>query len=322
MRTMVCHGSLPKCDDPDNTLSELSDADLRLLLLLRHFELAILDLFSQGLVSGTTHTCLGQEYVPVAMRQLLRDEDFVFSNHRGHGHYLARYADPAGLLAEIMGREGAVCGGAGGSQHLLRDSFMSTGIQGQSLPVACGLALLFKRSAARSIAVAYVGDGTWGEGVVYESLNIAQLWQLPVLFIVENNGIAQSTLTQHQMAGSIAGRARGFGVAYQHVTTTDINRIRFLAAPVVQAVRDDHAPAVIEFATTRLGPHSKGDDTRSPALLAELRARDWYARYSLLFPEQFRRLDDEQQGLVGQVIADVRARPFVKGPSVWDTSDA
>ncbi|WP_433423707.1 thiamine pyrophosphate-dependent enzyme [Microtetraspora malaysiensis] len=118
-----------------------SDQDLRSLLLIRHFELALLRLFEQGAVSGTTHTCLGQEYVPVALAPLLLDEDFVFSNHRGHGHFLARHAEPYGLLAEIMGREGALCGGVGGSQHVYHRRFLSTGVQGESLPVATGVAL-------------------------------------------------------------------------------------------------------------------------------------------------------------------------------------
>ncbi len=116
----------------------LDEADLSLMLTIRAFELKLLDLYGKGLLNGTTHTCLGQEYIPVAMEALLDPRDRVFSNHRGHGHYLARFRDPAGLLAEIMGREGAVCNGVGGSQHIHRDGFLSTGVQGESLPVASG----------------------------------------------------------------------------------------------------------------------------------------------------------------------------------------
>ena len=127
-------------------LSRLPDDELELLLLIRHFELELLDLYGRGELNGTTHTCLGQEYVPVAVSGLLRDGDFVLSNHRGHGHYLARYRDPHGLLAEIMGRDGAICEGVGGSQHIRRDGYLSTGIQGESLPVAAGIALHLKRT--------------------------------------------------------------------------------------------------------------------------------------------------------------------------------
>src|SRR5205085_10545173 len=112
-----------------------ADADLATMLLIRHFELALLDLFARGELHGTTHTCLGQEYVPVALAPLLTARDYVFSNHRGHGHYIARFGDPDGLLAEIMGRAGGVCHGVGGSQHVFRDRYLSTGVQGESLPV-------------------------------------------------------------------------------------------------------------------------------------------------------------------------------------------
>src|SRR5689334_8304059 len=113
---------------PVTAAAELDAAatrDLELLLLIRHFEEALLRLFQAGRLSGTTHTCLGQEHVPVAVMPLLRDDDFVFSNHRGHGHYLARFDDPDGLLAEIMGREGGVCRGVGGSQHIRRGRYFS-----------------------------------------------------------------------------------------------------------------------------------------------------------------------------------------------------
>lgn len=95
-------------------------------MLIRHFEQTLLELFAHGELSGTTHTCLGQEYVPVAVSRLLQDGDWVFSNHRGHGHYLAHFADPYGLLAEIMGRAGVVCAGVGGSLHILRERYLST----------------------------------------------------------------------------------------------------------------------------------------------------------------------------------------------------
>ena len=139
-----------------------SVADLEMLLLIRHFEEALLRLFEAGKLNGTTHTCIGQEVIPVALMPLLRDEDFVFSNHRGHGHYLARFRDPAGLMAEIMGREGAVCFGVGGSQHINRGRYYSTGVQGESMPVAVGAALHLKREGNGGLAMVFIGDGTWG----------------------------------------------------------------------------------------------------------------------------------------------------------------
>jgi TPP-dependent pyruvate/acetoin dehydrogenase alpha subunit len=288
----------------------VSDADLSALLRIRHFERALLDCFDRGLVNGTTHTCLGQEYVPVALEGVLLPDDWVFSNHRGHGHYLARFADPASLLAEIMGREGGVCGGYGGSQHLLRDRFMSTGVQGESLAVATGVARHLRDAEPHSLACVYIGDGTWGEGVVYEALNITALWRLPLVVVVENNGIAQSTPTSTAMAGTIAGRAAAFGVPHRLLGDTDLPSLRAILAPVVARVRAGHGPVVVEFTPPRLGPHSKGDDTRQRGEIEALSERDWARAYRSADPEQYARVDAEQAAAIAAVIRDVTARPL------------
>lgn len=285
----------------------LSDEDLELLLGIRHFELALLRMFDEGKLNGTTHTCLGQEYVPVALAPLL-DGDFVLSNHRGHGHYLAHTRDPEGLLAEIMGRAGAVCNGVGGSQHVHTPTFMSTGIQGQSLPLAVGIGLHHKRIGSGHIAVAYVGDGTWGEGTVYEALNMASLWQVPVLVVVEHNGIAQSTPTSLEMAGEIGPRVRAFGVEHLLVSTWDVDEIRSAVTPVISRVRAG-APAVVEFRTNRVGPHSKGDDTRPAAVLESL--FDWYA--AVADDPRFSAADERVRSSVDRMVAEVSARE----PSQW-----
>ncbi|MFF0577584.1 thiamine pyrophosphate-dependent dehydrogenase E1 component subunit alpha [Streptosporangium saharense] len=298
-------------------LSRLGDDDLELLLLIRHFELKLLELYGRGDLNGTTHTCLGQEYVPVALAPLLGEHDHVFSNHRGHGHYLARFRDPHGLLAEIMGRQGAVCGGVGGSQHIHRDRYMSTGVQGESMPVAAGVALHLKRAESGVLACVYIGDGTWGEGAVYEALNLASLWRLPLLVVVENNGIAQSTPTTAQMAGSVASRAAAFGVTHHLVVSTDVNEIRTSLEEPVAAVRAGR-PLVVEFATHRLGPHSKGDDIRPADAVQAARDNDWYVRYANDHPDQFHRLDGTIRARVEAIAEEIAARP----PSRWEASSS
>jgi TPP-dependent pyruvate/acetoin dehydrogenase alpha subunit len=300
----------PARDAPPRALAE---EDLELLLLIRQFETTLLSLFEQGALNGTTHTCIGQEYVPVALRTLVNLRDFVFSNHRGHGHYLARYRDPEGLLAEIMGRDGAVCGGVGGSQHLLRESYLSTGVQGQSLPVAAGMAVHLQRAEPGALACVHIGDGTWGEGSVYEALNLAALWRLPLLVVVENNGIAQSTPTVRQMAGTIAGRAAAFGIPHHHLRTTDVASIRARLAGPIARVRAGGGPLIVEFATLRVGPHSKGDDTRPPEEIRRVSAADWLVRYQAAHPEQVARCDATARDLVGRVVAEVAARPPARG---------
>ena len=292
----------------------LSDDDLHVLLLIRHFEQKLLELFGHGHITGTTHTCMGQEYVPVSLEPLL-GEAFVFSNHRGHGHYLARFGDAAGLLAEITGRAGAVCGGYGGSQHIYRDGFCSTGIQGQSVPVAVGTALHLRRHRRDGLAVAYIGDGTWGEGSVYEALNLAALMTVPLVLVVENNGIAQSTPTTRAMAGTVAARAAAFGVRYERVDSICVTTIREQLALPIAGTRQDGGPLVIEFHTSRLGPHSKGDDTRSPDEVARLRERDWYARYARAHPRHFEQWDERVRREVDALSDEVLARP--PAPGAW-----
>ncbi|GII89889.1 thiamine pyrophosphate-dependent dehydrogenase E1 component subunit alpha [Sinosporangium siamense] len=295
-------------------LSRLADDDLRTMLLIRHFELKLLDLFDRGELSGTTHTCLGQEYVPVALAPLLAPLDHVFSNHRGHGHYIARHHDPHGLLAEIMGREGAICAGVGGSQHIHRDRYLSTGVQGESVPVAAGVALHLKNREVGSLACVYIGDGTFGEGAVYEALNMAVLWRLPLLVVVENNGIAQSTPTGSQMSGTVRGRAEAFGAGHTRLTSLDVNELRTGLRPVVDLVRHEHRPQVVEFVTHRVGPHSKGDDTRPAQVLREARSNDWYDLYAAAHPEHFSSLDAAQRELIADIAEEVAARPL----STWE----
>ena len=292
----------------------VGDEDLERMLLIRHFELLLLERFARGVVHGTTHTCLGQEHVPVILAPLLREDDFVLSNHRGHGHYLARFDDCEGLLAEILGREGALASGVGGSQHVHRPGrHLSTGVQGESLPLGVGIALHFKRSGSGRLAVAFVGDGTFGEGAVYEALNMAALWRLPLLVVVENNHISQSTPATLQMAGDIAGRARAFGLEHVGLAGHDVAALRSRAAAAVGAARGGR-PVVVEFDTARLGPHSKGDDTRTPEVLEALRAQDWHPRWRSADPERFQRLEDAVRRRLERLFEAVERRP----PSRWD----
>ncbi|MEU8819328.1 thiamine pyrophosphate-dependent dehydrogenase E1 component subunit alpha [Actinoplanes sp. NPDC048796] len=297
------------------------DDDLDSLLLIRHFEQRLLDLFAAGELNGTTHTCLGQEHVPVALSALLAEGDFVLSNHRGHGHYLARYDDPAGLLAEIMGRRGGVCDGVGGSQHLFRDGYLSTGVQGESLPVGVGIALSLRRSRPGSVVVAYIGDGTWGEGAVYEALNMAALWRAPLIVAVEHNGIAQTTPTEAHLAGTIGGRCAGFGIRHRLIEGNDVAAIRATLAPAVSLVRAGGEPLVIEFRAHRLGPHSKGDDTRTEQQLEAARRADWYPRLAAAAPESFAAADRRQRDRVAAVVDDVRARPVSEWRRQWPANE-
>ena len=245
------------------------------LLSIRLFEQSLLDLFSTGALSGTTHTCLGQETVAVGVVSAInRARDIVFSNHRGHGHFLAYCGEVERLYLEILGKPGGVCGGRGGSQHLYFDNFYSNGVQGGIVPVATGMALAEKQKGSGAVAVVFLGDGTLGEGVVYEAFNIASLWSLPIVFVIEHNGYAQSTPSALQIAGEVAARPRAFGIATEECRSTDAGEISRHAALAIAAARSGSGPQCLICYTYRLGPHSKGDDTRPESELRAAWSRD------------------------------------------------
>ncbi len=241
---------------------------------IRRAELLLLDLFSKGQLSGTTHTCYGQEFCQMAVaRALDHADDAVLSNHRNHGHFLTYSGDFLGLVAEIMGREAGVCGGRGGSQHMAWRHFHSNGVQAGMTGIGVGLARARADAGSKGIVAIMVGDGTLGEGLLYESLNLAAVWSAPVLFVVECNGIAQTTDTASTVAGDIVDRGRAFGLACWRVADDEPHLWR-VAEEAVAHVREQRRPGFLVIDTGRLGPHSKGDDLRPESKMAALRARD------------------------------------------------
>jgi TPP-dependent pyruvate/acetoin dehydrogenase alpha subunit len=245
------------------------------MYLIRRFEETLLDLFARGEIGGTTHTCIGQEADAAGVvSQLDPARDVVVSNHRCHGHYLALTDDVDGLLREILGREGGVCGGKGGSQHLCASNFYSNGILGSTVPLATGIALAQREKREGGISTVFIGDGTLGQGVVYESLNYASLWKLPLLVVVEHNGYAQSTPSTLQIAGDVEARAAAFGVETARLASTDVREIRAAAEHAVTQVRSTGQPYFLVIDTYRFAPHSKGDDFRASEEIAERRLRD------------------------------------------------
>ncbi len=242
-----------------------------MLYRIRRFEETVLENFARGVFFGTTHTYLGQEANAVGVLSQLQAQDIVFSNHRCHGHFLAYGGEPRRLFAELMGKASGVCGGRGGSQHLHWRNFYSNGVQGGIVPIATGMALAEKFKGQEAITVAFLGDGTFGEGVVYEALNMAALWQAPILFVVENNRIAQTTPIERALAGHIAARFHAFGIPCEELDTSDVVPISHIAQRLMQSIRAGEAPQALVIHTCRFGPHSKGDDTRPPDEIARLR---------------------------------------------------
>lgn len=244
----------------------------RLMKRIRRFEETVLEKFPEGVFFGTTHTYLGQEANAAGVLTPLRPEDIVFSNHRCHGHFLARGGDPFRLFAELMGKASGVCGGRGGSQHLCWNNFYSNGVQGGIVPVATGMALAEKQKGSSAVTVAFLGDGTLGEGVVYESLNLASLWSAPIFYVLENNRIAQTTPIELGVAGSLPGRFLAFGIPTMELDTSDVLEVLSAASRLIDEVRSTQSPRALILNTCRFGPHSKSDDTRDPLLIKKMKA--------------------------------------------------
>ncbi len=249
-------------------------AQVECALRIRAVENALYDLFGKGRLHGTIHTCIGQEFSGAMLARHLRDGDMITSNHRCHGHFIAATDDWRGLIDELVGNEDGVCAGIGSSQHLWAPNFISNGQQGGLLPVAAGIALDRKERGAGNIVVSFIGEGTLGEGIVYETLNLDSLWDLPHVVICENNFYSQSTPQARSVAGAIAERAQGFAIATASTDTWDLPAFDAVLTAAVERARTEHRPTFVVLATYRLNPHSKGDDQRDATETDWFRARD------------------------------------------------
>lgn len=230
------------------------------MVLIRSVEETLESLFSQGKLFGTTHAYIGQEAIAVGVITALSHDDIITSNHRGHGHYLAYTDDVEGLISELMGKETGVCGGRGGSQHLHKDNFYSNGVTGGMIPVATGMAFAEKCKGSSSVVICFLGDGAVGEGVFYESLNLASLWQVPILYVVENNQYAMSTPVSFGIQGKIADRGHSVGLAVHEFDTHDVEEVYQYTKSLVDQLRRESRPHLLVFNTYRLCGHSKSDD--------------------------------------------------------------
>lgn len=232
------------------------------MLRIRQAEERLQKLFADGAVPGFLHLSIGQEAVPVGVCAALGPRDTVSSNHRGHGHALARGVAPEGFFAEVLGRATGVCKGRGGSMHVADLSIGmlgANGIVGAGVPISTGSALALKARGEGGVAVVFFGDGALAEGVIHECLNLSALWRLPVLFVCENNGWSEFSPTERQLATSLAKLSASFGVRYEEVDGNDVVAVAERAEALVATMRDEPAPAVLECRTTRVRGHFEGD---------------------------------------------------------------
>lgn len=256
-------------------------AMLRTMMLIRVFEEKADELFALGKVHGTMHLSMGQEAVAVGVCSALQPDDYILSTHRGHGHCLAKGADVAQMMAEFLGKETGYCRGRGGSMHIADVSSGNLGANGivaGGLPIATGVGLSIKVRRTGQVCVAFFGDGAANEGAFHESLNLASLWTLPVVFVCENNQYAMSMPAQKAMnIERISQRACAYGIPGLTVDGMDALAVFEASRESVGRVRAGAGPVLIECLTYRYKGHSKSDVAQRYRTRAEIdtwRARD------------------------------------------------
>lgn len=296
----------------------------RRMLLIRRIEEALRQLFADGHVPGFVHLSIGQEAVPVGVSAHLRNSDTVSSNHRGHGHTIAKGVDPKAFFAEVLGRATGLCKGRGGSMHvadLSKGMLGANGIVGAGLPITTGSALALKIRGQGDVAVVYFGDGALAEGVLHECFNIAALWSLPVLFVCENNGWSEFSPTDNQVSFKLQALTKAYGIRYASVDGNVVTEVDSGAGKLIDRMRKTPAPAVIECATTRVRGHFEGDrqDYRDADEVAGLDARDPLRLVQEagadIEPEWFDQIAQEVEAEVAAAVAEAKDAPL---PDVAD----
>jgi len=258
----------------------------RTALTIRCFEEKVDWLFSRGMLGGTTHLCIGQEAVAAGVVSALAPDDYIVSTHRGHGHLLARGADPARVFAELLGLREGYCRGRGGTQHMSAAdlNFLGTnGVTGGGIPIATGAGLSIRLRGEGRVSVCFFGDGASNTGAFYESLNMAALWDLPVLYVCENNLYGMSTpFREASRLHDVARKADAFGIRSMIVDGMDVMEVAEKAACAVESIREGSGPALIEAKTYRFCGHSKSD---ARAYRTREEEREWKAKDPIIAME-------------------------------------
>lgn len=238
----------------------------RQMAKIRAFEEQVNELYKSAKMPGLAHLYVGEEAVAVGVCEALRRQDYITSTHRGHGHCLAKGAAVNRMFAELLGKEPGYCRGKGGSMHIADPETGNLGanaIVGGSAGIATGAAYASKYLKQGRVAVCFFGEGALGQGLLYEELNLAQLWKLPVVFVCENNGYNEYTHFREALAGEVADRARAFGVATETIDGQNVRGVYQTASKYIERARAGEGPAFLECITYRYHGHHVGDIARS-----------------------------------------------------------
>jgi pyruvate dehydrogenase E1 component alpha subunit len=331
MATATKRGKSAAGKTPQASARELLD-HYRLMLLIRRFEEKAGQLYGMGLVGGFCHLYIGQEAVVVGIQAALRPDDTVITSYRDHGHMLACGMDPKGVMAELTGRVGGYSRGKGGSMHMFsreKGFFGGNGIVAAQVPVGTGLAFAHRYDDTDRVSVTYFGDGAVNQGQVYESLNMAALWKLPVLYVIENNKYAMGTSTMRSAAKSeeLYNRGLAYGIPGSQVDGMDVLAIKAAAEKALARCRAGKGPCIIEASTYRYRGHSMSDPAkyRSRDEVAKVRSEsDPIERVKQLLLErkatdenQLKAMDKEVRDIVSEAAEFAQNSPEPDPAELW-----
>ncbi|MGM0422237.1 MAG: pyruvate dehydrogenase (acetyl-transferring) E1 component subunit alpha [Pseudomonadota bacterium] len=235
------------------------------MMLIRRFEEKSGQLYGMGLIGGFCHLYIGQEAVVVGIQSALQEQDTVITAYRDHGHMLATGMDPKGVMAELTGREGGYSRGKGGSMHMFsreKGFYGGHGIVGATTPLGTGLAFAHKYREDGGITTCYYGDGAANQGQVYESYNMAALWKLPIIYVIENNKYGMGTSQERHAAGELYKRGEAYGIPGEKVDGMDVIKVREAALKAADYVREGKGPYILEVETYRYRGHSMSDPAK------------------------------------------------------------
>jgi TPP-dependent pyruvate/acetoin dehydrogenase alpha subunit len=251
---------------PAEVAADLAIEMYKRMTLIRLFEEQANDLYRSAKMPGLTHLYIGEEAIAVGVCSALRRDDWITSTHRGHGHCLAKGADVGRMFAELLGKEAGYCSGKGGSMHIAdheNGNLGANAIVGGSAGIATGAALSAKQRGTTQVAVCFFGEGALGQGLLYEVLNMASLWTLPVIYVCENNMYNEYTHYLETTAGDILARPRAFGIEAREVDGQDVRAVYASATELVERARQGGGPAFLLCHTYRYHGHHVGDVDRA-----------------------------------------------------------
>jgi len=282
------------------------------MVKIREFEEKVNELYTQAIMPGLAHLYIGQEAVAVGVCEALRRDDYITSTHRGHGHCLAKGASMERMFAELLGKEAGYCRGKGGSMHIADQDTGNLGanaIVGGSAGIATGAAFSAKRLGTGQVAVCFFGEGALGQGLLYEVMNLAQLWKLPVIYICEDNLYNEYTHYTETTAGDLLARAKAFGITAEEVDGQDVRAVYTTVQRLAERVRRGEGPAFLLCHTYRYRGHHVGDVNRTYYRPKE-EEQEWMA-----LRDPLKKLADfligqklTDQNVLDQIQADVKAQ--------------